>query len=235
MENKDILKEFLNINGIEVVEKKKSGDFHNPSEKHVENLIKFHRRVMESDNYFDLAIKNNSGKDVMNYNIWLRRALSLKEEINIKSDIFDEIIEQAKRSIEIVKNSNYISLMERANKRREIILGNCSVKNIYFKNNRLYIYDINKIEFNMVENDCIKYILKEKKKKKCINIKRIISLFLEGEGLGEDSFNYIYGIVNYPKESMRYISNNYINNLKEENVLINNLKDTTKIDYIGVI
>ena len=57
-------------------------------EKHIENLIKFHRRVMESDNYFDLAIKNNSGKDVMNYNIWLRRALALKKEINIKSVIY---------------------------------------------------------------------------------------------------------------------------------------------------
>lgn len=235
MENKDVLKEFLNINGIEVIEKGKNGDFHNPAEKHVENLIKFHRRVMESDNYFDLAIKNNSGKDVMNYNIWLKRALLLREELNIKSDFFDEILDRAKKSIEILKGSNYISLMERATKRKEIILGNCSVKNIYFRDNKLYIYDINKIEFNMVENDCIKYILKEKRKKKYINIERIISLFLEGEGLSEDSFNYIYGIVNYPKESMKYISNNYIYDLKEESTLLDNLKNTTKIDYIGVI
>lgn len=235
MEEKDRLKEFLNKSNIEIINEKTTLNFSNSMDKHIENVIKFHRRVIEYENYFDLGLKNNAGKDIAGCKLWYKRALLLKEELNINNDVFEEILDKSKKALENIEQSNYVDLIVRAGIRKEIVVGNGSNKNIYFYNGKIYIKNIDKIEFNMVESDCIKYILKEKKKKKHINIDRVISLFLEGEGLHEDSFNYIYGMVSYPKESMRYISNSYINNLKDENRLIDNLNSLVKIDYLGLV
>lgn len=235
MENKDTLKEFLSEQGIEVIVENSKFSFHNSADKHVENLIKFHRRVIDYEFCFQLALKNSAGKDVTNYELWKKRAMLLKEELNINDKYFDNILEKAEKALRVINQSNYNQLIDRASRRKEIILGNSSVKNIYFSDSKLFIKDINKIEFNMIENDFIKYILKEKKKKKNNNYKRLVTLFLEGEGLFDDSRKYIEGMINYPRESMKFISSFYINDCKDLKLLKDSLENLTKIDYIGMI
>ncbi|MGL5616880.1 MAG: hypothetical protein ACRDD2_11735 [Sarcina sp.] len=234
MENKNNLKDFLKDNNIEIIDDVKKFSFHNPAEKHIENIIKFHRRVREYENCFQLGLRNSAGKETFNYRLWLKRAKFLKKELEIEDSEFDDLINKAEISITLMEKSNYIELINRASKRREIVLGNCSNDNIYFKEEKLFVREINKIEFNMVENDCIRYIQKEKKKRKQVNFNKIIALFLEGEGLGEESYNYIYAMVTYPKESMKYISECYLNNLKDFKVIKEKLKTLKNIDYIGI-
>lgn len=182
-------------------------------EDYLDILNDFHKRLREEDEILSLSIGSTIGKYYEWCNVMIRRIKREHKNILYKKDlnrieemyleIFPKVIEVAEGAIKSINYSDYIEIIKRAMRRNELILGNCSLDNIYKINDKIYIRDIESISFNSLEEDLILLINKLKKKKINYNLDNLINDYIIKENLNSISKNYIKAMTVYPSESMK--------------------------------
>lgn len=207
------LKQYLEVNGANF---SRSNHIVKKSDIDEEMVIKqfylinrLHKLFNNYDGYDVKNIDNKTGKLVEKYKLEIRigkRYIKNIEENNCSDDFESTFLSYLERSEKcILKASrNYVDLIKRSMKNREICLHNCYFDNLY-ENKKIVIGDINSICFDMVEVDGINFILEIKESKNKLNLEKLIHEYVRIEKLDNHSEEFIKAIVSYPSEVMKWI------------------------------
>ena len=213
--------EFLKTKDIKVVysfieEGSKDAVSENTAEEHLKLISEFHRKTMGFDGVLNNRIDNYTGKNIEEYKVYIKRLkrdlgkLSIDKVCN-QVDAFileqgDKYLERAESSIKQVYEWGYYDIIHRSMKRTEVCLGDSYHDNIRNRDGAIEIIDISHLGYNLVENDCVVYLNKLRKKGVKFDWRKLSSKFCEYEGLDKNSEGFIIAMLSYPHEFMRSIN-----------------------------
>ena len=114
----------------------------------------------------------------------------------------DRYLDRAERSIDSARKARYIENIYRSMRGNEICIGNVSPGNIG-KQDKLYIKDISRCSYNLIECDAITFLSKAKRKGSKLEYIDLIKEYTKLQELDHSSFDFILAMVNYPYEFMK--------------------------------
>lgn len=220
MEKENLLEKFLNKQNIFISKKNKHKRI-SDIENIINAIVDFHKAISGKRNY-TLGIISEVGKVREEQKLFIRRVKELKEEMNINCE---EILESAIRSTHIISEHEFLYLVERAVLNSEITVGKSAINTFKSEEGKIFIKDNNRIRFGMKEDDFIKIIIKYRKKECDFEYNSIKKLFLEKEGLDNKSSRYIDSVLKYPYKEMKYLSDIYINDFTDVDIINAKLSD----------
>ena len=219
---------FLRENNIEVLPRKeierekRELRFYDPVE-YLNTLSEIHKEFLKEENRIGFKFRNEVWKQVQIFKLWSRRV----ERIEESNGLINKALDASKKSLECIYNINYKELIRRAMEREEVCIGR-----IYYEvkngDKKIFIKNTNSIKFNIVEEDYYNYIKKIRGKYKD-ELKDLLLEVVEKESLDFKSYVYINSLIQYPYNSMRYLQNNYIKDLK---IKRNELEELLGKDYL---
>lgn len=214
-----VFQDYLISQGIKIVDESKicEGNCNELSEKdiieHLCVISKFHKVVLNFNNYKIRFLKNDTGKKIEKYKIYIKKSKKHLKILNQKSDLTltekfildngEEVIKRAETCISFIYDSNYFEIIKRSMDREEICLGNSDPKNIVKKHN-IEIVSLSDCVYNMFEMDAIFYFNKLKKSKKNLDWNIVIEKYCDFEGFNYSSKNFIMGFLSFPNEYMKW-------------------------------
>ncbi len=219
---------FLNKNNIEVLprkeieKEKRELRFYDPLE-YLNTISEIHKEFLKEENRIKFKFRNDIWKHVQILKLWIRRVDKLEES----NKLINIALDTSKKSLECIENISYKELIRRAMEREEVCIGR-----IYYEikkgEKRIFIKNTENIKFNMVEEDYYNYLKKIRGNYRD-ELKDLLSEVIEKENLDFKSYIYINSLIEYPYNSMKYLQNNYIKDLKIE---INVLEELLVKDYL---
>lgn len=219
---------FLKKNNIEVLPRKeierekRELRFYDPVE-YLNTLSEIHKEFLKEENRIKFKFRNEVWKQVQIFKLWSRRVERLEES----NKLINKALDASKKSLECIYNINYKELIRRAMEREEVCIGR-----IYYEvkngEKRIFIKNTEDIKFNMVEEDYYNYLKKIRGNYKD-ELKDLLLEVVEKESLDFKSYVYINSLIQYPYNSMRYLQNNYIKDLK---IKSNELEELLVKDYL---
>lgn len=226
MKANEHLRNLLNSKDVFIVDKK-NVDLHIKYDEkkcleHIENIVDIQQKFLECEEPFALGITSNIWNEVEELKVWNRRAQYILEKSNVLE--LQPIINRATSSIEILYDLDYVTLIKRAMNRNEICLGKPYESNL-FREDKLKIVDISKVNFNLIEHDCYKYLSRIKRKGVELHWTNLIEYFLKKHGLGSESERYIVALLSYPYEPMKFIQQYYFKGIVDKEEFLNKLNE----------
>lgn len=219
---------FLNKNNIEVLprkeieKEKRELRFYDPLE-YLNTISEIHKEFLKEENRIKFKFRNDIWKHVQILKLWIRRVDKLEES----NKLINIALDTSKKSLECIENISYKELIRRAMEREEVCIGR-----IYYEikkgEKRIFIKNTENIKFNMVEEDYYNYLKKIRGNYRD-ELKDLLSEVIEKENLDFKSYIYINSLIEYPYNSMKYLQNNYIKDLK---IQINVLEELLVKDYL---
>lgn len=214
--------EFLKTKGINVVDcfggydGKKLVVSESIVEEHLRLISEFHEKAMRFDGFLSNRIDNYTGKNVEEYKVYIKRLkrelgrlLSEKCSNDVDTFILDKgekYLERAEICIKQIYEWGYYDLIHRSMKRNEVCLGDTYHDNIRKNKDIIEVLNTKHLGYNMVENDCVAYFNKLRKKGAKFDWAKLTSKFCEYEGLNTSSEAFIIAMISYPHEFMRSIN-----------------------------
>ncbi|NGU15449.1 hypothetical protein [Clostridium perfringens] len=219
---------FLRENNIEVLPRKeierekRELRFYDPLE-YLNTLSEIHKEFLKEENRIRFKFRNDIWKQVQIFKLWSRRV----ERLEDSNKLINKALDASKKSLECIYNISYKELIRRAMEREEVCIGR-----IYYEvkngEKRIFIKNTEDIKFNMVEDDYYNYLKKIRGNYKD-ELKDLLLEVVEKESLDFKSYVYINSLIQYPYNSMRYLQNNYIKDLK---IKSNELEELLVKDYL---
>lgn len=215
---KDLIN-FLASNDIEIVDKKDENYNKGSIDKigHIDNIVKVQKVILTYNKPYSIGLSSFIWKDIEMFKMWNRRGRKIIKDYNLVE--LEKIVTKAEESINSIYKIPYLNIIHRAMNNNEICVGKTSESNIW-RNEKINILDLSKMNFNLIEQDCYKYLLRFKKKNISLDYNKIIDYFIESQSLGKDSKIYISSLLSYPYESMKIIQKEYLReSLNREEIL----------------
>jgi len=207
------LKQYLEVNGVNFSESDNAIKKINIDEELIIkqfNLInKLHELFNNYKGYDVKNIDNKTGKLVEKYKMEIRLGKRYIKSIGIdnSSDDFNNMIlsclERSEKCV-FQASKNYVELIRRSMKNREICLHDCYFDNLY-ENKKIVVKNIKSICFDMVEIDGINFILKIKESKSKLDLDKLIHEYVRIENLNSCSEEFMRAIVSYPSQAMKWV------------------------------
>lgn len=211
---------FLASNDIVIADKKDDGGYNRTSVDkmaHIDNLVKIQKVISTYDKPYTIGLSSFIWKDIEMFKMWNRRGRKIINDYSLME--LENIVSKAEEAINSIYKIPYLNLIHRAMDNNEICVGKVSESNIW-RDEKINILDLSKMNFNLIEHDCYKYLLKFKKKKISLDYDKIIDYFVESQHLSNDSSIYINSLLSYPYESMKIIQREYLREtLNREEIL----------------
>lgn len=215
---KDLIN-FLASNDIEIVDKKDENYNKGSIDKigHIDNIVKVQKVILTYNKPYSIGLSSFIWKDIEMFKMWNRRGRKIIKDYNLVE--LEKIVTKAEESINSIYKIPYLNIIHRAMNNNEICVGKTSESNIW-RSEKINILDLSKMNFNLIEQDCYKYLLRFKKKNISLDYNKIIDYFIESQSLGKDSKIYISSLLSYPYESMKIIQKEYLReSLNREEIL----------------
>ncbi len=219
---------FLKKNNIEVLPRKeierekRELRFYDPLE-YLNIISDIHKEFLKEENRIKFKFRNDIWKQVQIFKLWSRRV----ERIEESNKLINKALDASKKSLECIENISYKELIRRAMGREEVCIGR-----IYYEvkngEKRIFIKNTEDIKFNMVEEDYYNNLKKIRGNYKD-ELKDLLLEVVEKESLDFKSYVYINSLIQYPYNSMKYLQNNYIKDLK---IKSNELEELLIKDYL---
>lgn len=228
--------EYLNLKGIKQVQRFDSEiDYKSITEEQIKDQLyiisEFHKNVNGFKPDPSMRIESSIGKVLEKYKVNTKKIKKYYVSINckeIKSEfekfLLDEgnsYIERAEKSINMASDNNYMGLIIRSMRNKEICLGVSDFNNIR-KDDGISIIDISKCCYNMVEMDGIYMLNKVKKINSGFDFTKLIDYYCSLENLDFNSNKYMSAMLSYPNEFIKCCSRYF-----------QNKKQWDEIKYIG--
>ena len=210
MRREDLLQKFLLSEDIYISTKeetKQRFDIYTS----IDCISRFHNSLREKKNY-TIGLISEAGRIRSEQKILLRRVIEFSNEVSID---LSEIIKYSRECIEKISDEEFISLIKRAYKNSEITLGKV-YPNIENRDGKIFVCDVSKIRFGMVEDDLIKLLKRTAHKKLEKDRTNMIEEFLLKEDLSDISRRYIKSTLEFPTNILMYISSCYLKGFKDE-------------------
>lgn len=171
-------------------------------------INKFHKILSEYNGYDVKSIDNKTGKLVERYKMEIRlvkRYIKNIKEDNASDNFNDMLLSYLERSEKCIfkASNNYIDLIKRSMKNREICLEDCYFDNVY-EDKHLFIKNASCICFDMIEIDGINFIDKIKTVKGEFDLEKLIHEYVCIEKLDNCSEEFMKALVSYPSEVMKW-------------------------------
>lgn len=214
MEKENLLEKFLNEENIFVSNKRFDMGRIN-FENIIDAVVDFHSSMVGKKNY-TLGIISEIGKAREEQKLFIRRVKTLKKEINIDCE---EILEKAIRSTHMISTSEFLSLVNRAVINSEITIGKNAINTFKSGEGKIFIKESSRVQFGMREDDFVKIIIKFRKRENNFDYDHLKKIFLEKEKLDDKSSRYIDSILKFPYKEMKYLSQVYINDFKNIDII----------------
>ncbi|MDO4535282.1 MAG: hypothetical protein Q4B63_05680 [Clostridium perfringens] len=215
----DELRVFLESNDIVIADKKDENYNKTSIDKivHIDNLVKIQKAILSYDKPYSLGLSSFIWKDIEMFKMWNRRGRKIIKDYNLKE--LEDIVNKGENSINTIYKIPYLNLIHRAMDNNEICVGKTSESNIW-KSEKINVLDLSKMNFNLIEQDCYKYLFKFKKKGISLAYDKIVDHFIKRQSLSENSSIYINSLLSYPYESMKIIQREYLREtLNREEIL----------------
>ncbi|WP_297435328.1 hypothetical protein [uncultured Clostridium sp.] len=217
MRREDLLQKFLLSEDIYISTKEETRekfDIYNS----IDCISRFHNSLKGKKNY-TIGLISEAGRIRSEQKILLRRVIEFSSEVSID---LSELIKYSRECIEYISDEEFISLIERAYKNSEITLGKV-YPNIENRDDKIFVCDVSKIRFGMVEDDLIKLLRRTAHKKLENDRTDMIEEFLLKEDLSDISRRYIKSTLAFPTNILVYISNCYLRDFKDEEKIRENI------------
>lgn len=217
--------EYLNLNGIDVVDGFSNRiEFEKYTTKDFEEQIKvinyFHKSLKGYSGGIDFRIGSIIGKTLEEYKINVKKArkyLNNTKNLDEKSEFellfVDEgglYIERAETCIKSINNNNYMNLILRSMRNKELCLEKTDPNNLR-REKKIKVIDTSSLCYDLVEMDCFNLISRAKRRGNRSDFVSLVELYCELEGLGADSKNYILSLLSYPYEFMKCCNRYFLN------------------------
>lgn len=179
-----------------------------------------HKILMRYYDNVDSRIDCSIGKKIEKIKVDIKKGKKHLEQLENKKDknLMDKfllesgenILNVAEVAIKNIYKLNYTELIKRCMKKNEICLGKVDESNIRVSD-EIEIGNIKGLTYNLVEEDIFNYLKKIRCKNNNINIRKLISRYVELSNLGKDSEEYLYYLMTIPHDSIKvwvkYIDN----------------------------
>lgn len=175
-------------------------------------ISEFHIRTLGYTGRMNRRLDNNIGKVVEQYKIHIKRldrdlkrlknSNGYSEFEKILSEVGEEYLIRAKKSIKNVYKNNYINLILRSMDRVEMCLGNTYFNNLR-EGEKIEVIDTGDCCYNMVETDLVYFLSKIKRHGMNVDFNELVMEFCELQSLGSDSLEFILSMLSYPYEFMK--------------------------------
>jgi|GEM_PF-5178299 len=216
-----VFKEHILSKGIKVIE----GDFKdndyswklddNKASEHLKIMVELQKAIAGYTGVVGSRLPNCIGEQIEESKVQVRR---LKRDINNLKEYgamnkFEEILldkgeyflERAEVAISTARDSRYIDRIYRSMRANEICIGNVTPGNIG-KKEQLFIIDISRCSYNLLEFDVISFFSKAKRKGCSVNFRELSKEYIDEHSLEEKSEEFIIAMINYPYEFMKSCS-----------------------------
>lgn len=216
------LEVFLSKNNIEVLPRKEITEGKRDiklydAREYINTINELHHVFLKEDNKIRFKFKSDIWRIVQTFKLWNRRT----ERININNKLYSLVMEASRKRLNSIESIDYISLIKRAMTREEVCTGR-----VYYQvkdgDKKVFITNLDNIEFNMIENDYYSYLKKVRSIYKN-ELDDLIKESIEKEELDFKSYIYIKALVEYPYNSMKYLQNIYIKGLEFKNETLEEL------------
>lgn len=229
MKKNEHLKELLNSKGIIVntpknIERSIIHD-NDYSLIHIDNLVEIQKAFLECSEPFTLGLASDIWSDIEELKVWNRRTRIILNESGVLE--IEKIVNKAEQCINKLYDLDYISLINRAMERNEICLGKPFENNL-FRDSKLNVIDISKVNFNLVEHDCYKYLSRLKRRGIELQWGKLINYFVQKHELENESETYILALLSYPYDSMKFIQQYYFKGIVDKQEFLSGLNKFNK-------
>lgn len=216
-----VFKEHILSKGITVIEDDfKDNDYswkldNIKASEHLKIMVELQKAISGYTGVVGSRLPNCIGEQIEESKVQIRR---LKRDINnlkkyAPMNEFEEILlhkgeyflERAEVSISTARDSRYIDRIYRSMRANEICIGNVTPGNIG-KKDQLFIQDISRCSYNLLEFDAISFFSKAKRKGCSVNFRELSQEYIYEHNLEENSEEFILSMVNYPYEFMKSCS-----------------------------
>lgn len=243
-------KEHILNKGIRVIEENtKYSDYSwklddNKALEHLRIMVELQKALAGYTGSIGNRLPNCIGEQIEESKVQVRR---LKRDINnlkkyAPMNKFEEILlnkgeyflERAEASIALARASKYMDRIYRSMRANEICIGDVTPGNIG-KEERLFIRDISRCNYNLIEFDAIYFFSKAKRKGSSVNFRELSREFIQEQHLEGDSEDFIMAMVNYPYEFMkacsryRSLKKNWSEEEYAENLIESMIKDGEEV------
>ena len=216
------LEVFLSKNNIEVLPRKEITEGKRDiklydAREYINTINELHHVFLKENNKIRFKFKSDIWRIVQTFKLWNRRT----ERININNKLYSLVMEASRKRLNSIESIDYISLIKRAMTREEVCTGR-----VYYQikegDKKVFITNLDNIEFNMIENDYYSYLKKVRSIYKN-ELDDLIKEAIEKEELDFKSYIYIKALVEYPYNYMKYLQNIYIKGLEFKNETLEEL------------
>lgn len=186
--------------------------FEEAAEK-LEILAELHKRLKGYVGEIGNHLPNSIGELMENYKAQLRRlkrdvgnlkeaspANSFEKELKSHGKTF---VNRGERSIALALSSDYIKKIYRSMNNNEICFGAGNIDSFRRRGELIYIKDVSKCTYNLLECDVIDFINRLKRRREQLPYDKLIKIYIEASGLEYSSFDFIRAMVNYPYEYVK--------------------------------
>ncbi|MGL5152586.1 MAG: hypothetical protein ACRC7N_18665 [Clostridium sp.] len=201
----------------------------------VDVIAYIHRTIMSYPFIYGCSVISNLGKRLEEYKVLLKKTnryidkLRDNETNNTDRYIIEKsykILQRAKESLSGVNKDDFYNIIKRSMVRNELTLEKVDGSNIRVLD-VVEIGTLDKLNYNMIEDDIIEYIIKINKKGYKFDKDLIINKFINSSRLDYTSAEYIKTMVRFPIGTLKAIDKyrmkkreldnyGYLQNIKKE-------------------
>ncbi len=190
--------------------------------KHFYLIDEFHRKIKGYSPSIKEKLPDNRGvlyrefKNKYNLFSYYSHKLIKERPSNDFEDLIynyrEEILNLSQRPFTINNYKTFMDSLKRSYKNKEICLGNTYLDNIW-KNERIYISDINECSYNLYENDVLSLLIKLKSKGLVLEWDSLVDDYCKIKRIDEDGKRLMNDLLNFPyysiKSTLKYFRNEY--------------------------
>ncbi|WP_244833718.1 spore coat protein [Clostridium sp. BJN0001] len=181
--------------------------------RQIDLITSFHKKAKSCS--FDSidGLQSVIGKEIERYKMQLKKLERYYNNIYsnpIKNcvDIYlisegMNMLNQGNEAIRYIYNNGYLDIIKRSMNRNEICLVKCDETNLVKDGEKLVIYYLKSICYNLVEEDLLGYIKRLQKRGYKGDIEDLIKYFAFKSHLSFDTIKYLKGMMFYPKEFLK--------------------------------
>lgn len=114
----------------------------------------------------------------------------------------EDLIKKGEFRISLLKDINYIGIIQRSMKKNEICLGRADESNLRVFE-RLEIGSIKGVSYNLLEEDMYSYLRRLRRRNSDLDLRKFIEEFVSLSYLNKDSIEYIKILLSIPNDTFK--------------------------------
>ena len=233
-----LIKEYLSKKGITIIGQYFHHDkdiTHKDIISQINLIVELHKILVRCSFCGLSGIKSIIGKEIEDYKVQMKKLERYYDRV-VNTSCHNEVdrlilangknmLKKSKESVNYIYEHDYFGAIRRSMNREELCLEKVQPSNLRRNEDKIEIGVIKNMTYNLVEEDLYNYIKKLQRAEINIDEEELIKVFIYESHLSFNSFDYLRGLCNYPRDFLKlwikYIEINSGRNTLINKVMIN--------------